>query len=174
MLEAAANEADVELPDELIHARAHEMLEQTFSALARQGIGKDTYLKIAGKDEEELAHEAEPDAAAALRREAVLAAVVAAEQIEPSDEELLEALTPAAERDGSDPADLMERLRKAGRLEELREDVATTKAAELLVRRGHPDQRGAGQGPPEALDARQGGRRKRPSAGSGQLWTPGS
>ena len=76
MLEAAANEADVELPDTLIHARAHEMLEQTFSALARQGIGKDTYLKIAGKDEEELAHEAEPEAAAALRREAVLAAVV--------------------------------------------------------------------------------------------------
>ncbi len=127
VLEAAANEADVELPESLIHARAHEMLEQTFSALARQGIGKDTYLKIAGKDEEELAHEAEPDAAAALRREAVLAAVVAAEQIEPSDEELLEALTPAAERDGSDPAELMERLRKAGRLEELREDVATTR-----------------------------------------------
>ena len=85
------------------------MLEQTFSALGRQGIGKDTYLKIAGKDEEELAHEAEPDAAAALRREAVLAAVVAAEEIEPCDEELLTALTSAAERDGSDPADLMER-----------------------------------------------------------------
>src|SRR5581483_4577291 len=138
VLEAAANEAQVELPEKLIHARAHEMLEQTFSALARQGINKDTYLKIAGKDEEELAHEAEPDAAAALRREAVLAAVVAAEQIQPSDEELLEALTPAAERDGSDPAELMERLRKAGRLEELRSDVATTRAAELLVSEATP------------------------------------
>ena len=138
MLEAAANEAEVELPDTLIHARAHEMLEQTFSALTRQGIGKDTYLKIAGKDEEELAHEAEPDAAAALRREAVLAAVVDAEQIEPTDEELLEALTPAAERDGADPAELMERLRKAGRLEELRQDVATSQAAELLVREATP------------------------------------
>ena len=154
VLEAAANEADVELPDRLIHARAHEMLEQTFSALARQGIGKDTYLKIAGKDEEELAHEAEPDAAAALRREAVLAAVVAAEHIEPSDEELLEALTPSAERDGSDPAELMERLRKAGRLEELRDDVATTQAAELLVREASPIS-------VEQAKARQ------------KLWTPG-
>ena len=144
VLEAAANEADVELPDTLVHARAHEMLEQTFSALARQGIGKDTYLKIAGKDEEELAHEAEPEAAAALRREAVLAAVVAAEEIEPSDEDLLEALTPAAERDSSDPAELMERLRKAGRLEELRQDVATSRGGGVAGARGHPHHGGAG------------------------------
>ena len=117
VLEAATNEAQVELPEKLIHARAHELLEQTFSALARQGINKDTYLRIAGKDEETLAHDAEPDAAAALRREAVLAGVVAAEDIEPTDEELVEALRPAAERDGSDPAELVEQLRKAGRLE---------------------------------------------------------
>ena len=177
VLEAAANEAEVDLPERLIHARAHEMLEQTFSALARQGIGKDTYLKIAGKDEEELAHEAEPDAAAALRREAVLAAVVAAEQIQPSDEDVLEALTPAAERDGADPAELMERLRKAGRLEELRDDVATTQAAELLVREATPisvEQAKARQklwtpGKDEGETA--------PAASSGsssKLWTPGS
>src|SRR6201996_3151573 len=132
VLEAATNEAQVELPEPLIHARAHELLEQTFSALARQGIGKDMYLKIAGKDEETLAHDAEPDAAAALRREAVLAAIVAAEKIEPTDEDLVEALRPAAERDGSDPAELVEQLRKGGRLEALREDVATRQALELL------------------------------------------
>jgi trigger factor len=178
VLEAAANDAQVQLPDQLVHARAHEMLEQTFSALVRQGIGKDTYLKIAGKDEEELAHEAEPEAAAALRREAVLAAVVAAENIEPSDEELLEALRPAAERDDSDPAELMERLRKAGRLEELRQDVATSQAAELLVREATSisvEQAKARQklwtpGKEESEDASD-----RPSgSGSGQLWTPGS
>jgi trigger factor len=178
VLEAAADDAQVDLPDKLVHARAHEMLEQTFSALARQGIGKDTYLKIAGKDEEELAHEAEPEAAAALRREAVLAAVVAAENIEPTDEELLDALRPSAERDGSDPAELMERLRKAGRLEELRQDVATSQAAELLVREATPisvDQAKARQklwtpGKEESEDAPA-----RPAgSGSGQLWTPGS
>ena len=177
VLEAAANDAVVELPDKLVHARAHEMLEQTFSALARQGIGKDTYLKIAGKDEEELAHEAEPEAAAALRREAVLAAVVEAEHIAPSDEELLEALTPAAQRDGADPAELMERLRKGGRLEELRQDVATTQAAELLVREASPisvEQAKARQklwtpGKDEAEAAPAGS-----PGSSSKLWTPGS
>ncbi len=178
VLEAAANEADVELPGQLIHARAHEMLEQTFSTLARQGISKDTYLKIAGKDEEELAHEAEPDAAAALRREAVLAAVVAAEQIEPSDEDLLETIAPAAEGDGADPAELIERLRKAGRLEELRHDVATTRAAELLVREATPisvEQAKAREKlwTPGKDDGETDPARGKPSPPT-QLWTPGS
>ena len=81
VLEAAVGEATVEVPDALVHARAHELLEQTLSTLERQGISKETYLQIVGKDEEQLAHEAEPEAASALRREAVLAAIVQAEGI---------------------------------------------------------------------------------------------
>jgi trigger factor len=170
VLEAAAGETQIELPEKLIHSRAHELIEQTLSALARQGINKETYLRIAGKDEETLAHESEPDAASALRREAVLAAVVAAEQIEPSDEELVEALRPAAERDDSDPAELVEKLREAGRLDQLREEVATRQAMELLVREAVPisvDQAQARQKLwTPGKDASE--------AGPGQIWTPGT
>jgi trigger factor len=134
VLQAATDEATVELPDQLVHARAHEVVHQTMNALTRQGISKEMYLQIAGKDEESLAHDAEPDAASALRREAVLAAIIAAEKIEPTDEDLVEALRPAAERDGSDPAELVTQLREAGRLDALREDVAARQAVELLVR----------------------------------------
>ncbi|MGI9185074.1 MAG: trigger factor [Solirubrobacteraceae bacterium] len=170
VLQAATDEAEIDLPDQLIHARAHEMLEQTMSALARQGISKDAYLRLAGQDEESLAHDAEPEAASALRREAVLAAIVAAEQIEPSDAELVDALRPAAERDGSDPAQLVEQLRKAGRLESLREDVASRQAVELLVREA------------SAITVAQAQARdklwtpgKEDSEGhSDQIWTPGS
>jgi trigger factor len=173
VVEAATNETHVDLPEKLIHARAHELLEQTFSTLARQGINKDTYLKIVGKDEEELAHDAEPDAAAALRREAMLAAIVAAEHIEPTDEELVEALRPAAERDGSDPVELVEQLRKAGRLDSLREDVAARQAVDLLVREAAP------------ISVEQAKAREKlwtpgkeaaetESAPASQLWTPGS
>ncbi len=176
VIEAATNDAHIDLPEKLIHSRAHELLEQTLSSLARQGINKDTYLKIVGKDEEELAHEAEPDAATALRREAMLAAIVAAEQIEPTDEDLVEALRPATERDGSDPAELVAQLRKAGRLDSLREDVAARQAVELLVREATPisiEQAKARQklwtpGKDEAESGSASG------SGSGQLWTPGS
>lgn len=170
VLQAATDEAKVELPDKLVHARAHEMVQQTLSALARQGVSKEAYLKIAGKDEESLAHDAEPDAASALRREAVLAATVEAEQIEPSDEDLLEALRPAAERDGSDPQKLLEQLRKAGRLEALREDVASRQAVELLVSEATPIS-------VEQAKAREKlwtPGREETAGGSGQLWTPGA
>jgi trigger factor len=167
VLQAATDEAQVEVPEKLVHARAHEMIDQTLSALARQGISKEAYLQIAGKDEEELAHEAEPDASSALRREAVLAAIVEAEKIEPSDEELVEALRPAAERDGSDPSELVEQLRKAGRLQALQEDVASRQAVELLVREATP------------ISVEQAKAReklwtpgKEDAAGSGQIWTP--
>jgi trigger factor len=177
VLQAATDEAQFELPDQLVHARAHEVLHQTFSALARQGISRDAYLQISGKDEEALAHEAEPDAASALRREAVLAAIVEAEKIEPTDEELVQALRPAAERDGSDPVELLEQLRTAGRLEGLREDVASRQAVELLVREAEAisvDQAGtAGEagGPREKLWTPG---REETEGGGGQIWTPGS
>jgi trigger factor len=182
VLQAAADEAQVEQPESLIHARAHELIEQTLGALARQGVNKETYLEIAGKNEEELAHDAEPDAAAALRREAVLAAVVAAEQIEPSDDELIAALAPAAERDGSDPAELVERLRKANRLDTLREDVANRQALELLVSEAKPISVEQAQardklwtpGKADAPGAPRAAPEGESTTGTGQIWTPGN
>jgi trigger factor len=188
VLQAAADAAEIELPEPLVHARAHELVEQTLAALARQGINQETYLQITGKDEEELAHDAEPDAASALRREAVLAAVVAAEKIDPSDAQLVEALAPAAERDGSDPAKLVEQLRAANRLDALREDVAARQALELLVSEAKPisvEQAQAreklwtpgkddGPGTSGTSESGESGQPGGPTGpGSGRLWTPG-
>lgn len=168
-LDAAVAEADLEVPDKLVHARAHELLDETMSALARQGISKDAYLRIAGKDEETLAHEAEPEAAQALKRDAVLAAIVEAEGIEPTDEQVLEALEPTAERSGSTAAEVFEQLRKGDRLEQVRQEVAGRQALELLVREANPisvEQAKARDKlwTPGKDDA------ERPA---GQLWTPG-
>jgi trigger factor len=174
VVEAAVAEAEVEVPEQLVHARAHELLEDTFAMLARQGISKDAYLRISGRDEEALAHEAEPEAAAALRREAVLAAIVEAEGIEPTDEQVREALEPTAERQGTTVEKLFDQLTSNGRLDRLRREVATRQAVDLLVSEAKPisvEQAKArqklwtpGKGDPD-----------RPAAkGSGQLWTPGS
>ncbi|MBV9311442.1 MAG: trigger factor, partial [Solirubrobacterales bacterium] len=170
VLEAAAAEAEVNVPDKLVHARAHEMLGQTLSALERQGISKEAYLRIADKDEEALAHDAEPQAASELRREAVLAAIVQAEQIEPSEDELLEALAPSAEQAQTTPAKLLEQLKQRGRLERVREDLAARQALELIVGQAEPIS-------VEQAKARQKlwtPGREEGEQGSGQLWTPGS
>ncbi|HTU29953.1 MAG TPA: trigger factor [Solirubrobacteraceae bacterium] len=184
VLQAAADNATVEVPEALVHARAHEMVEQSFTALARQGISREMYLQIAGKGEHELAEEAEPEAAQALRREAVLAAIVEAEAVEPTDEDLIEALRPAAERDGSDPAEVVETLRRNNRLDQLRDDVAARQALERLVESATPISVSAAEardalwtpdkGDPDESGSAQAGGTQGSSAGSGKLWTPGS
>jgi trigger factor len=170
VIEGAVAEAQIDVPEQLVHARAHEMLDQTLSALARQGISRDTYLRIAGKDEETLAHEAEPEAASALRREAVLAAIVEQEQIEPTEERILEELEPVAQRANTTARELYDRLEKDDRLDRLRDDVATQVAIEQLVAEAKPIT-------VEQAKARQKlwtPGRDEPGEGAGQLWTPGS
>jgi trigger factor len=174
VVEAAVGEAEIEVPDNLVHARAHELLEDTFAMLARQGISKEAYLRISDRDEETLAHEAEPEAAAALKREAVLAAIVEAEGIEPSDGDVREALEPTAERQGTTVDKLFDQLRASGRLDRIRGEVANRQAIEKLVAEAKPisvEQAKARQKlwtPGKQDPAHPAGQ------GSGQLWTPGS
>jgi trigger factor len=170
VLEAVVSDAGIDVPERLTHARAHELLEQMLAALARQGVSKETYLRITGKDEEQLAHDAEPEAAQALKREAVLAAIVEAEQIEPSDEDLIEALTPVAERESSKPEKLLAELRKNGRIDRVRDDLATAKAIDLIVGEAKPitvEQA-------KARDKLWTPGKDEPEGGPGRIWTPGS
>jgi trigger factor len=138
VLDAAVERATVEVPAALVEARAAELWDQMLHSLSHRGLSKEAYLQISGKSETEILDEAKPDAERALKRDAVLAAIVAAEGIEPSDEELAEALAPTAEREGTKPEKLLERVRKAGSLDALREDVATGKAMDLLAERARP------------------------------------
>jgi trigger factor len=137
-LDAAVAQAQVGVTPELVSARAREMWERMLHSLAHRGISREAYLQILGRGEPEILAEMEPEAELALRREAVITAVVAAEHISVSEQELLEALTPTAEREGVEPQKLLEDLRTAGRLEEVREDLAARKAIEEIAAAATP------------------------------------
>jgi trigger factor len=154
-VDAAVAQATVDLPDALVEARAKELWDQMAHSLSHQGIDRATYLKIAGKSEEEVIADAKPDADQQLRREAVLAAIVEAEQITPTDDDLLEALEADAERGRTSAKKLLERIKTAGRLDALREDVAHARALDLVVDSAKP------------IDAARAEAREK-------LWTPGS
>ena len=174
VVEAAVAEAEVEVPDKLVHARAHELLEDTFAMLARQGISKEAYLRLTDREEETLAHEAEPEAAAALKREAILAAIVEAENIEPSDDDVREALEPTAERQNTTVDKLFERLNSTGRLDRLRAEVANRQAIELLVAEAKPITVEQAKAREKLWTPGKEAREQDPQSPSGQLWTPGS
>jgi trigger factor len=146
-LDKVVEGAEVEIPDSLVEARAKELFEQMLHSLSHRGITKDAYLRIAQKSEEEILDEARPDAEQALRREAVLAAVIEAEDIKPSDGDILDALQESAIQQGAKPEKLRKRLEQQGRLEELIEDLAQRQAVELLA------ERAGGAAPPAAAAA---------------------
>jgi len=122
--------------------------------------------------------EARPDAERALRREAVLAAIVEAEGIEPSEEELLQALEHSAQHEQTTPDELLDRLRRAGRLDALGRDLAHRQAVDLVAREAKPipvEQARARDklwtpGKEETAGTAPEGARPR----AGELWTPGT
>ena len=136
-LDAAVANATIEVPDALVEARSRELWDQMMHSLSHQGISKEAYLRISGREEEEIIEQGKEDAAQALRREAVLAAIIEAEGIEPSEDEVLEAVGQAADGDTS-PKKLLERLKSAGRLDALKEDLAQRKALDLVTESAKP------------------------------------
>jgi len=137
-LDAAVAKATVPITAELTQARAKEMWERMLHSLSHRGISREAYLQITGREEAEILADMLPDAEQALRREAVLTAIVAAERIVPSEQDLLETMGPVAEREGVEPEKLLADLKSAGRLEEVREDLAARQAVELLAERAKP------------------------------------
>jgi trigger factor len=173
-VDAAAANATVDLPKELIHSKAHEMWHETAHRLQHQGVDPARYLQLVNKTEEDLVVEAEPEAEQALKREAVLAAIVEHAKIEVSDEEAFEALRDVAAR-SSDKVDedalrrSFERAKEDGRDDVLREDIAMRKAVDLLVD-------SAKAIPAEQAEAREKlwTPDKEADEKSSKLWTPGS
>jgi len=137
-LDAAVANATIDVPDTLVEARARELWEQMIHSLSHQGISKEAYLRISGREEEEIVEQGKDDAAQALRREAVLAAIIEAEKIEPSEDEVLEAVGQAAAEGQGSPKQLLERLKSAGRLDALKEDLAQRKALDLVADSAKP------------------------------------
>jgi trigger factor len=137
-LDAAVTGAHVETPEALIQAKSREMWDRMLHSLSHRGISREAYLKITGREEDDLIAELASEAAQSLRREAVIAAVVTVEAILPSEEDLLEVVTPTAERDGVEPQKLLDELRESGRLEEIREDLAARQAVELIAAEAKP------------------------------------
>jgi trigger factor len=137
-LDAAVEAATLDIPDALIEARAREMWDAMLHQLSHQGISAEAYVRMSGTSEEESIERAKPDAEQALKREAVLAAVAEAESLEPSEDEMLEAVSEAAPGEKIKPAKLLERLRANGRLDSLKDDLSQRKALDLVAESAKP------------------------------------
>jgi trigger factor len=167
-VDAAVSEARVEVPGEVVTARATEMWERVERSLQGRGIAPESYLRMQDRTRDQVIADARPDAEQQIKREAVLAAVADAEAIEVTDAELADSLRHAAEHEGVKPEQLLERLRSSGRDALLREDLRLRKAADVIAESAKPI-------PVEQAAAREKlWTPEKEREEKGQLWTPGS
>jgi trigger factor len=177
-LDAAVAQAKVPVSTALIEGRSREMWERILHTLSHRGISREAYLSLSDRSEEQSIAELAPDAERALRREAVLTAVVQAEGIDPGEDELLESLAPLAEREQQPAEQVLERLRAAGREDELREDLAAQRAMELIASEAKPIPLEQAQAreqlwtPEKERAERTGGSEPATAKEAGGLWTP--
>jgi trigger factor len=167
-VDAAAAEAKLDLPDDLATARAAERWERVERQLSGRGMSPDSFLQMQGKTREEVIEESRPEAEAELKREAVLSAIADAEQIEVTEEEMVEALAHSAEHERTTPEKLLRRLRENGRDAMIRDDIRFRKAIDLVAESAMPI-------PLEQAEAREKiwtPEKERKEAG--ELWTPDS
>jgi trigger factor len=167
-IQVAADAATVELPEEIVAARAEEMLDRFLHQLSHRGIEPEAFLRMQENGREGMLAEMGEDATKSLRREATLAAVADAESIDVSDEELIEALGPG--EGASAPEKVLERLRQRGRDDLLRDEVRMRKAADLIVASARPI-------PLEQAAAREQiwtPEKERTEEPEPELWTPGT
>ncbi len=168
-VDAAVDAATVDIPDDLVAARAAERWDRVGRQLAGRGMSPDTFLQMQGKTLEEVLEESKPDAERELKREAVLAAIAEAEAIEVSEEEMIEALAHTAEHERTTPEKLLERLRENGRDAMVREDIQVRKAIDVVADSAKPI-------PLEQAEAREKiwTPEKEKEEEKGELWTPDS
>ena len=165
-LDAAVAAARVAVTPELVQARAREMWERMLHSLSHRGITREAYLQIVQREEADILTEMEPEAELALRREAVITAVVAAEAIDPPEER-------PARGARADRRARRDRAREAARAaRQCRAPGGGSRGSGGACRdrsdrrRGHADPARAGAGARAAVDARQGATRRATGATS--------
>ncbi len=131
-LEKLADALEVDIPQKMVDDYVHQRRHELEARLAARGIALDSYLKAVDYTEQRMEKEFEEEARRLIRNELVLDAVIRAEGIEVSDQELEEEITRRAEMFAVKPEEFRRVVEERGDLEELRESVRREKALKLL------------------------------------------
>ena len=129
-IKAVCEESELDVPSGMIELEIDNMLKDFEQRLAYQGLNLEQYLKMLGKTEEEIRKEYEPQAIEAIKSRLVLEAVIKAEKIEASEEEVKAKMEEMAKSYGKD----VEELSKNENLKKYLEDgIKSEKALEFIV-----------------------------------------
>lgn len=129
---AAVDNAKVvgdEIPDAMIDEDVHRQMNQMFASMQQQGISPELYYQITGTSEDDLHKQYEEGAERRVKTNLVLEAIVKAEDIKPSDEEIAAEVKSLAEAYNMEE----DAVRNALSDDMLSHDIAIKSVVDLIV-----------------------------------------
>ncbi|HEX3334050.1 MAG TPA: trigger factor [Acidimicrobiales bacterium] len=125
--------ADEDVPEVLVDDEVNERIHDLQHRLEAQKIGLAEYFQATGTSPDELLAAVRVDATAAVKADLALRAVVEAQELTLTDDELDAEVAAMAERMDATPTDLRRQLDTAGRTGAVRSELRKRKALEWLL-----------------------------------------
>ena len=129
LMAKVAEGVEAEIPQEMVELQAERMMEQFKQQLAAQGIPFDQYLKMTGTTEADFRKQADGPAAEQVKMDLAVEAIIKAEGLEATDEDVENELKNVAEKYGMD----LETVKKYLRPEDVKEQVIREKAVKVVA-----------------------------------------
>lgn len=129
LMAKVAESVEAEIPREMVELQAERMMEQFKQQLAAQGIPFDQYLKMTGTTEADFRKQADGPAAEQVKMDLAVEAIIKAEGLEATDEDVENELKNVAEKYGMD----LETVKKYLRPEDVKEQVIREKAVKVVA-----------------------------------------
>ena len=130
VVKALVETLNVDIPSGMIELETENMLKDMENRMSYQGIKLEQYLKMMNKTKEEFKKEYEPQAIDAIKSRLAIEAVIKAEKIEATDEEIKEKIEEMAKNYGKDSKELQENENIKNYI---KQGIENEKAMEFLV-----------------------------------------
>ena len=132
VIKAVCENVKVDIPSGMVETEVENMLKDIEQRLSYQGLKLEQYLQMMGKTQEEMKKEYEPQAIESIKSRLMLEAVIKAEKIEATDEEIDEKLKEMAKNYGKENDE--EFLKNENVRNYIKEGLTSEKALEFLVK----------------------------------------
>jgi len=131
VIEAVINDSDMEIPDAMLLTQQKQMIDEFAQRIQMQGLTIEQYYQMTGNTRDRMIEQVKPQAERRIKTRLVLEAIVKAENIAVTDEELEEELKAIAEVYQIESDQVKETLPESS-MKQIKEDIAVRKAAEFI------------------------------------------
>jgi trigger factor len=132
-LAAVGAKVAIDIPEPLIQQEMEHRLHNLLHRLEQQGASVEQYLQATGMTQDQLIADVRLESTKAVKADLALRAVVAAEEIVASDDEVDAEIARIAERAGRKPAQLKKEIERGQGLQAVRSELSRGKALQFLV-----------------------------------------